>query len=119
MFFMIIYLKHTMEALQTLIIISTTDISNSTISITTCVIGNKIHRLINIQTSGNKVKQIVIWNNAKIMVDVKIILPSPNIDLPTVAWLASPLGCVFLEAFVIFVDIINRKQPIRYKHRCI
>ena len=68
---MIIYLKHTMEALQTLIITTTTDISNSAISIITCGISNKIHRLINNQTIRNKMKQIVIWNNEKIMVDVK------------------------------------------------
>ena len=68
---MIIYLKHTMEALQTLIITSTTEISNSAISIITCGISDKIHILINTQTIGNKIKQIVIWNNAKIMVDVK------------------------------------------------
>ena len=68
---MIIYLKYTMEALQTLIITSTTEISNSAMSIITCRIRNKIHRLINTQTIGNKIKQIVIWNNAKIMVDVK------------------------------------------------
>ena len=49
-----------MEALQTLIITSTTDISDSAISIITCGIGNKIHRLINKQTIGNKIKQIVI-----------------------------------------------------------
>ena len=57
---MIIYLKHTMEALQTLIITSTTEISNSAISIINCGIKNKIHRLINTQTIGNKSKQIVI-----------------------------------------------------------
>ena len=68
---MSIYLKDTMDALQTLIITSTTDISNSAISIITCGIRNKIHRLINTQTIGNKIKQIVIWNNAKIMLDVK------------------------------------------------
>ena len=62
---------------------------------------------------------MVIWNISKIMVDVKKIVPSPNIDLPTVAWLASHLGCVVLEAFVICVDIINSKHPIRYKHSCI
>ena len=99
---MIIYLKHTMEALQTLLITSTTEISNSAIIIINCGIRNKIHRLINNQTIGNKIKQIVIWNNAKIMVDVKKILPSPNIYLPPVARLASDLGCVVLEAFVIF-----------------
>ena len=38
---MIIYLKYTMEALQTLIITSTTDISNSAISIITCGITEK------------------------------------------------------------------------------
>ena len=54
------YLKDTMNALQTLIIKSTTDISNSAISITTCGIGNKIHRLIDTQIIGNKIKQIVI-----------------------------------------------------------
>ena len=68
---MIIYLKDTMDALQTLIITSTTDISNSAISIITCGIKNKIHRLINTQTIGNKIKQINIWNNAKIMSNVK------------------------------------------------
>ena len=57
---MSIYLKDTMNALQTLIIKSTTDISNSAISITTCGIGNKIHRLIDTQIIGNKIKQIVI-----------------------------------------------------------
>ena len=50
MFFMIIYLKHTMEALQTLIITSTTYISNSATSIITNGISNKIHRLIDTQT---------------------------------------------------------------------
>ena len=68
---MMIYLKDTMEALQTLIITSTTDISDSAISIITCGRINKIHGLINTQTIGNKIKQIVIWNNAKIMVDAK------------------------------------------------
>ena len=68
---MIIYLKDTMEALQTLIITSTTEISNSAISIITCGIRNKIRRLINNQTIGNKIKQMVLWNNAKIMVDLK------------------------------------------------
>ena len=57
---MIIHLKYTMEALQILIITSTTEISNSAISIFTCGISNKIHRLINTQTIGNKVKQMVI-----------------------------------------------------------
>ena len=52
---MIIYLKYTMEALQTLIITSTTEISNSVISIITYGIRNKIHRLINPQTIGNKI----------------------------------------------------------------
>ena len=85
-----------MEALQTLIITSTTDISSSSIRIITCGISNKIHRLINTQTIGNKIKQIVIWNNEKIMVDTKKKLPYPNIDLPTVAQLASALGCVVL-----------------------
>ena len=51
---MIIYLKDTMEALQTLIITSTTHISNSTISIITCGTRNKIHRIINTQTIGIK-----------------------------------------------------------------
>ena len=53
-----IYLKDTMNALQTLIITSTTDISNSAISIFTCGIRNKIHRLLNTQTIGNKIEQI-------------------------------------------------------------
>ena len=66
-----IYLKDTMEALQTLIITSTTDISNSAISIITCGIRNKIHKLINTQTIGNNIKQMGIWNNAKVMVDMK------------------------------------------------
>ena len=57
---MIIYFKDTMDALQTLIITSTTDISNSAISRITCGIRNEIHRLINNQTIGNKIKQIVI-----------------------------------------------------------
>ena len=52
---MSIYLKDTMDALQTLIITSTTDISNSAISITTCGIRNKIYRLIDTQTIGNKI----------------------------------------------------------------
>ena len=43
---MSIYLKDTMDALQTLIITSTTQISDSAIRITTCGIRNKIHRLI-------------------------------------------------------------------------
>ena len=60
-----------MDAPQTLIITSTTYISNSAISITTCGIRNKIHRLIGTQTIINKSKQIVIWNNARIMADVK------------------------------------------------
>ena len=68
---MSIYLKDTMDALQTLIITSTTYISDSAIRITTCGIRNKIHRLIDTQTIGNKIKQTVIWNNSKIMVDVK------------------------------------------------
>ena len=68
---MIIYFKDTMDALQTLIITSTTNISNGAISIITFGIRNEIHRLINNQTIGNKIKQIVIWNNAKIMLDVK------------------------------------------------
>ena len=54
---MIIYLKHTMDALQTLIITTTTYVLNSVISIITCGIGNKINRLINTQTIGNKIKQ--------------------------------------------------------------
>ena len=67
---MCIYLKYTMDALQTLIITSTTDISNSTIIITTCEIIDKKVILINTQNIGNKMKrnkmkQIVIWNNAK------------------------------------------------------
>ena len=49
-----IYLKYTKEALQTLIITSTTDISNGAISIITCGKRNKIHRLINIKTIGEK-----------------------------------------------------------------
>ena len=57
---MSIYLKDTMDALQTLIITSTTEISNSEISITTCGIRNKIHILIDTQTIGNKIEQIVI-----------------------------------------------------------
>ena len=93
---MIIYLKHTIEDLQTLIITITTKISNSTISIITYGIINKIHGSINNQTIGNKIKQIVIWNIAKIMVDVKKIMPSPNIYLPKVARLASALGYVVL-----------------------
>ena len=68
---MIIYLKDTIEALQTHIITSTIEISNSAIIIITYGIRNKIHRLINTQTIGNKMKQMVIWNNSKIMVDVK------------------------------------------------
>ena len=68
---MIIYLKHTMEALQILIITSTKEVSNSAISIITCGISDKIHILINNQTIGNKIKQIVILNNTKIIVDVK------------------------------------------------
>ena len=68
---MIIYLKHTMEALQTLIITSTTEISNSTTVIIACGIKNKIHKLINTQTIGNNIKQMGIWNNAKVIVDVK------------------------------------------------
>ena len=40
---MSIYLKDTMDALQTLIITSTTDISNSEISITTYGIRNKVN----------------------------------------------------------------------------
>ena len=107
------YLKDTMEALQTLIITSTTDISNSTISIITCGTRNKIHRLLNTKTIGNKIKQIVILNNTKIIVDVKKIVPSPNIYLLLVARLASAPGCVVLEAFIIFVNIINRQNPTR------
>ena len=57
---MIIYLKDTMEALQTIIVIRTTEISNSEIFIITCEIRNKIHILINTQTIGNKIKQMVI-----------------------------------------------------------
>ena len=57
---MSIYLKDTMGSLQTLIITSTTEMSNSAISITTCGISNKIHILIDTQTIGNKIKQIVI-----------------------------------------------------------
>ena len=68
---MIIYLKDTMEALQTLIITSTTAISNGAISIINCGMSNKIHRLINTKTIGNKTKQMVICNNATKMVDVK------------------------------------------------
>ena len=49
-----------MDAPQTLIITSNTDISNSEISITTYGIRNKIHRLIDAQTIINKIKQIVI-----------------------------------------------------------
>ena len=63
-----IYLEDTMDTLKTSIIKSTTDISNIVIIIITCGIRNKIHRLINTQTIGNKIKQIVIWNNAKISV---------------------------------------------------
>ena len=67
---MSIYLKYTMYALQTLIITSTTDISNSTIIITTCEIIDKKDILINTQNIGNKMKRnkmkrIVILNNAK------------------------------------------------------
>ena len=57
---MMIYLKDTMEALQTLIITSTTEISNGAISIITCGIRNKIHILINNQTIRNKIKQMVV-----------------------------------------------------------
>ena len=67
---MCIYLKYKMDALQTLIITSTTDISNNTIIITTCEIIDKKVILINTQNIGNKmkrnkVKRIVILNNAK------------------------------------------------------
>ena len=40
------------------------------------------------------------------------IFHSPNIDIPPVDQLESALGCVVLEAFIIFVNIINRHQPI-------
>ena len=53
---MIMYLKYTKEALLTLIITSTTDISNSDTCIITCGTVNKIHRLINIKTIGEKNK---------------------------------------------------------------
>ena len=69
--FIIIYLKDTMDDIQTLIITSTTYISNITISLITWGIKNIIHKLINTQTIGNKIKEINIWNNAKIMLDVK------------------------------------------------
>ena len=46
------------------------------------------------------------------MVDVKKIVPSPNTYLPLVSRLAYVLGCVVLEAFVIFVNIINMQHPI-------
>ena len=62
-----IYLKYTMDALQTLIITSTTDISNSDIIIIACVICNKINGLIDTQTIRNQIKWIVIYNNVKIM----------------------------------------------------
>ena len=62
---MIIYSKDTMDALKTLIITRNTEISNSAIIIINCGIRNKIHRLINNQTIGNKIKQIFIWNNEK------------------------------------------------------
>ena len=91
-----IYLKDTMDALQTFIITSTTDISNSEISITTYGIRNKVHRIIHTQTIGNTIKRIVILNNTKIMVDVKKIVPSTYIDLPPVGRLTSSLGCVVL-----------------------
>ena len=51
-----VYLKDTMDDLQTLVITSTTDISNGAIIITTYVTRNKIHRLIDTQTIGNKIK---------------------------------------------------------------
>ena len=55
----------------------------------------------------------------KIMVNVKKIVPSPNTDLPPVARLASDLVSIVLEAFTIFVNIINRHHPIIYKQSCI
>ena len=58
-----IYLKDTIDALQTLIIKITTDISNGEISINTCEIRNKIYGLIRNQTIGNKIKRIVMCNN--------------------------------------------------------
>ena len=102
---MIIYLKNKMEALQTLIITSTTDISKCAISINTCAIRNKIHSLINNQT--------ITCNNKTLMNVVNKIVPSLNIDLPPVLQLASDLDCVVLEAFSTFVNITNRKHPIR------
>ena len=68
---MIIYLKDTMDALQTLIITITADISSSAISKITCWIKNKIYRLINTQNIGNKIKEINISKYAKIMYNVK------------------------------------------------
>ena len=55
-----IYLKDTMDALQSLIITGTTDILNSAISITTCGIINKVYILMHTQTIGNTIKRIVI-----------------------------------------------------------
>ena len=57
---MSIYLKEKMDALQKTIIKITKYISNSAININTCGIRNKIHRLIDTQNTGNKIKQIVI-----------------------------------------------------------
>ena len=57
---MIIYLKDTIDALQTLIITSATEISNSVISIINCVIGHEINRLLDTQSIVNKIKRIVI-----------------------------------------------------------
>ena len=53
---MIIYLKDTMGAIQTLIITGIKDISNSDISIIACVICNNINILIDTQTIRNKIK---------------------------------------------------------------
>ena len=54
---MSIDLQEAMDLLQTLIIKSTTDISNNENSRITCTISSKINDLIDTQTIGNKIKQ--------------------------------------------------------------